>query len=330
MANNNAKIRFVSGEYAGAEIELTPFNDVTLGRNPEMANFVFNSEGVSRRHCIIQYNPNDRRFRVTDLSSSGTIINNVKKMERGNVEYLSAGDTLKIGHSNNVVQLMAPPRLDNTGVRVTPGLIVGNGDSGGMGETGVLGPQGRVTVKMNPGMVSSHLGTPGYQNGYQNPGDRPANSGPYNTPNNQGVAPWSDGSKSVSSEPSDALGIIGLSLGGLAFVAAFCFLIYLCGDFFKVKCLIFVATHVGYMWSMLLVGIAGVVLGIIYLVQMSNARGDHPKWMGAAAIACGAVAIIIVLIIYFSAITVSATDAVEYGIKVGNDLIGDWSKYLDY
>ena len=44
MGNNGAKLKFVSGEYAGAEIDLAPFADVTLGRNPEIANFVFNSE----------------------------------------------------------------------------------------------------------------------------------------------------------------------------------------------------------------------------------------------------------------------------------------------
>ena len=329
MGNNGAKLKFVSGEYAGAEIDLAPFADVTLGRNPEIATFVFNSEGVSRRHCIIQYNPNDRRFRVTDLSSSGTIINNVKKMERGNVEYLSAGDTLKIGHSSNVVQLVAPPKMENTGVRPAPGY---GGYSGGqnMGETGVLGGQDRATVKMGPGMVSSHPNGPGYQNNYQNMGRGPVNGGAYNTPNNQNVAPWSDGSKSVSKEPSDVLGIIGICIGGIACLVALGFLLYLCGDYFKAKCLVFVALHSGWMWVILLAAIAGLVLGIIYLIQMSGTRGEHPKWMGVVAIVGAVLAITIVIIIYVSAITVSASDIYEYGLKIGNDLVDDYSKYLGF
>lgn len=35
MANNNAKIKFLSGQYAGSEIELTPFTAIVLGRNPQ-------------------------------------------------------------------------------------------------------------------------------------------------------------------------------------------------------------------------------------------------------------------------------------------------------
>lgn len=308
MANNNAKIRFVSGEYAGAEIELTPFNDVTLGRNPEMANFVFNSEGVSRRHCIIQYNPNDRRFRVTDLSSSGTIINNVKKMERGNVEYLSAGDTLKIGHSDNVIQLIAPPRLDNTGVRVAPGLTGGNGDSGGMGETGVLGPQGRVTVKMNPGigMSSGNQTYPVYTNqggGYPNMG-------------NPQQTPWGSNNLKSGESQSDVVGIIGAALSAVAVLIAIIILIYAAnfklevlgysvGTGFKLGCAYFISTKLMLWILWVILTIAGTVLGIVFLIQISGKAG-RPTWMGILAIVGGVLALIAALIVLFSSFSAAA------------------------
>lgn len=100
MANNNAKIKFLSGQYAGSEIELTPFTAIVLGRNPAVSNFVFSNENISRKHCSIQYNPNDRRFAVSDYSSSGTYINNVKRMQQGSVEYLNGGDTIKLGRTD--------------------------------------------------------------------------------------------------------------------------------------------------------------------------------------------------------------------------------------
>ena len=299
MANNNAKIRFVSGEYAGAEIELTPFNDVTLGRNPEMANFVFNSEGVSRRHCIIQYNPNDRRFRVTDLSSSGTIVNNVKKMERGNVEYLSAGDTLKIGHSNNVIQLIAPPRLDNAGVRVAefPG---GNpNDGNNMGETGVLGPQGRVTVKMNPGM-GMNSGYPTNQV-YQNPGSGYSNMG-----NQQPVAPWGNNNLKSGESQSDVVGIIGSALAAVAVFLAVVILIYAAnfklevfgysvGMGFKLGCAYFISTKLMLWILWVILAVAGIVLGVVFLIQL-----------GVLAIAGGALALIAALVVLFSSFSAAA------------------------
>lgn len=309
MANNNAKIRFVSGEYAGAEIELTPFNDVTLGRNPEMANFVFNSEGVSRRHCIIQYNPNDRRFRVTDLSSSGTVVNNVKKMERGNVEYLSAGDTLKIGHSNNVIQLIAPPRLDNTGVRVTDNYV-GNPDNGNsMGETGVLGPQGRVTVKMNPGMGMSS-GYPTNQI-YQNPGGGYSNMG-----NQQPVAPWGNNNLKSGESQSDVVGIIGSALAAVAVLLAVVILIYAAnfklevfgysvGMGFKLGCAYFISTKLMLWILWVILAVAGIVLGVVFLIQISGKAG-RPTWLGVLAIAGGALALIAALVVLFSSFSAAA------------------------
>lgn len=131
MNNSCAMIRFIDGEYAGTELELAPYTEIRLGRDSQQVNLVFNSSGVSRIQCIIQYNPGDKRFRVTDCSSSGTYINSVKMMERGSTEYLSAGDTLKIGHSNNVIQLMAPGRYGEnagaTGILVDPPSIGGAG-----------------------------------------------------------------------------------------------------------------------------------------------------------------------------------------------------------
>ena len=49
MANNNAKIKFLSGQYAGSEIELTPFTAIVLGRNPAVSNFVFNYQKMLQR-----------------------------------------------------------------------------------------------------------------------------------------------------------------------------------------------------------------------------------------------------------------------------------------
>lgn len=51
---------------------------------------------------------------------------------------------------------------------------------------------------------------------------------------------------------------------------------------------------------------------------------------GRGAIVGAVLAITIVIIIYVSAITVSASDIYEYGLKIGNDLVDDYSKYLGF
>lgn len=62
-----------SGEYAGAELELTPGLKISLGTDPTKCNLVFNSPEISRLHCVIFCSENPGMVVVQDLSSNGTM-----------------------------------------------------------------------------------------------------------------------------------------------------------------------------------------------------------------------------------------------------------------
>lgn len=62
-----------SGEYAGAELELTPGMKISLGTDPTKCNLVFNSLEISRLHCVIFCSENPGMVVVQDLSSNGTM-----------------------------------------------------------------------------------------------------------------------------------------------------------------------------------------------------------------------------------------------------------------
>lgn len=62
------------GEYAGQEIPI-PEGGFVLGRSPEEASLIFNSEDISNKHCRIKYDPGSLKFYVTDLGSSNGTYN---------------------------------------------------------------------------------------------------------------------------------------------------------------------------------------------------------------------------------------------------------------
>ena len=62
-----------SGEYAGAELELTPGLKISLGTDPTKCNLVFNSTEIRHLHCVIFCSENPGMVVVQDLSSNGTM-----------------------------------------------------------------------------------------------------------------------------------------------------------------------------------------------------------------------------------------------------------------
>lgn len=296
MDSNCAKIVFIDGEYAGAELELVPYAEIKFGRNPDMVNFVFSSIGVSREHCVIQFNPRDGRFRVTDLSSSGTYINSIKRMEEGSTEYIRNGETLKIGHSDNVIQLMAPSGADN---RVTDVL---NGDD--------------KTVKLRQ------------SGGIVHQGRRPKETGEYNENINGNGSTWVlqdegneinsntdiwSGEKAVSDSQSDVIGYVALILAGIAGLVALVMFLCVCAGAlgqasasimkyagvdikFSYKCALFYFFYGWIVWLIVGVSIVALIMGGVHMCQTS---GDYnrPRWLGITAIVCASVAILLMIII---------------------------------
>lgn len=86
-----------SGDYAGAEFELSDGETLVLGRDPAMCSIVLEDHNISRQHCSIRYSSADGKYYVTDLSSNGTFLEDGVRlqpqtefaMERGERIYLS-------------------------------------------------------------------------------------------------------------------------------------------------------------------------------------------------------------------------------------------------
>lgn len=100
-------LKFISGEYAGAEITLLDGEEIVLGRNSSMSQLVFKSADISRRHCSIRYMANEGYFYITDFSTVGTILNNSVKLEKNVIKKCTVGTTVSLGDGNNRFILQA-------------------------------------------------------------------------------------------------------------------------------------------------------------------------------------------------------------------------------
>lgn len=108
MNDNEAELMIMSGEYKGASISLRPFEEITLGRDPSVSKLVFSSPHISRLHCQLQYNPNLKKVRIKNISSTGVVINGVDRLESGASQYLNNGDSIALGKTENILSVTIP------------------------------------------------------------------------------------------------------------------------------------------------------------------------------------------------------------------------------
>lgn len=108
MNNKEPALIIISGEYKSSVIVFHLNEEIILGRDPGVSTLVFSSQNISRKHCSVQYNSNIKRFRVTNFSSTGTIINGTRKMYQGETDYFNNGDTISLGGTDNVFRLYVP------------------------------------------------------------------------------------------------------------------------------------------------------------------------------------------------------------------------------
>lgn len=315
MANNNAKIKFLSGQYAGSEIELTPFTSIVMGRNPAVSNFVFSNENISRKHCSIQYNPNDRRFTVSDYSSSGTYINNVKRMQQGSVEYLSGGDTIKLGRSNEIIQLIAPQRFENgNGVY---NQSTGAGDDDAKKTQKMTAPQKQSTVRTDFGNIT-------------NTSREVRQSVNGNSFSSQGNCNYNQFSNQQMQKASCTLGNIALLFSGVTFLVCLISLIYILAtdsQHFAPMCVVYISKWGGSFEFIAIIAFVGLILGIVQLSK--NISNDiRVKNIGTAAIVLAVLAMLLFGFIYISAASCPRSQLIEYGIEQAGDSLDDMLNQL--
>lgn len=95
----------VQGDYLGTIIRIKPEQEIVIGRDGEVADFVVNLPFVSRYHCTLVFHPKTMEYEVTDYSSNGTFVNGGKRLLPDEPYILKAGSELSFGSTDTVFKL---------------------------------------------------------------------------------------------------------------------------------------------------------------------------------------------------------------------------------
>ncbi|MDZ5473053.1 trypsin-like peptidase domain-containing protein [Bacillus sp. 31A1R] len=82
----------MNGQYSGQKIRLG--QPITMGRNPAQSQLVLSSNDVSGSHCLIEFDPTQRLFFITDLqSTNGTFMGTGQRLTPNRKHPLQSGQT---------------------------------------------------------------------------------------------------------------------------------------------------------------------------------------------------------------------------------------------
>lgn len=101
----NGYLKGIKGTFAGSNIPIKNGGYVRIGRSETNNEVVIKSPKVSRTHCVVEYNPVRRKYRVFDYSSNGTWLADGRRLEREKEIWLDEGTVLIIGNDENVFEL---------------------------------------------------------------------------------------------------------------------------------------------------------------------------------------------------------------------------------
>lgn len=102
----SAHIVGVRGQFAGISIQV-PNGGIMMGRDPVACHVVFNAAapGVSRHHCVLNYNLQTNMFILNDCGSSvGTFLANGMKLGNGQAVAMNPGERFYLGSPNNMFE----------------------------------------------------------------------------------------------------------------------------------------------------------------------------------------------------------------------------------
>lgn len=99
-------VEILSGEFAGATLQVKAGEDITIGRDPKRANVVTSpaNTSISGLHCRIRYDEQNSRYIVIDYSSNGTYLNNEKLIQEKST-YAAKGSLLKLADGAMILRL---------------------------------------------------------------------------------------------------------------------------------------------------------------------------------------------------------------------------------
>jgi hypothetical protein len=97
----------ISGMYAGQSFKIKNGEELIFGRDGAFAHIIIdgNAAKVSRKHCAIRYDANNRAYLVTDYSSNGTFQNGVTRLMANIPASLPAGAVISLGDGSNQFRL---------------------------------------------------------------------------------------------------------------------------------------------------------------------------------------------------------------------------------
>lgn len=95
----------VKGKFKGAKIPVKSGESILIGRDIKRCQIILDENSISRKHCMIQYDPMTGNYIVVDDSANGTFAKNGKKLPSKRRLSLSPGTVIRIGKSDNFFQL---------------------------------------------------------------------------------------------------------------------------------------------------------------------------------------------------------------------------------
>ena len=100
-------LRGVSGEFRGSVIELDE-EPLLIGRDPKLCQLVFpvQTQGISKRHCIIRFHPRSQCFLLVDCNSAnGTFLIGGERLPNGGSLLLNAGQQFYLTDPQNLFEV---------------------------------------------------------------------------------------------------------------------------------------------------------------------------------------------------------------------------------
>lgn len=100
-------LRGISGHFNDVIIEMAD-EPLVIGRDPRLCQLIFppTATGVSKRHCILQYDINRRSFILEDYwSTNGTFLESGEQIEPDKPRHLKAGAHFFLGDDKNIFEV---------------------------------------------------------------------------------------------------------------------------------------------------------------------------------------------------------------------------------
>ena len=105
--SQNCGLTGLSGMYAGQNVPMAPNDDVVIGRDSALANVIIDSncEKISRKHCVIRFDPSRGSYMVTDFSTNGTFIDGGSRLVANVPTAMQRGTVIALGSRENRFRL---------------------------------------------------------------------------------------------------------------------------------------------------------------------------------------------------------------------------------